>query len=63
MKQIILRELNWLIKTNTVYGANALNLWAISQKMPAGKHEHIKTYDLESLKDNILIIWFYLSWY
>jgi hypothetical protein len=22
--------------------------------MPAGKHEHIKTYDLEQLKDDIL---------
>ncbi len=29
-------------------------LWAISQEMPEGKHEHIQTYDFEQLKQ---IIW------
>ena len=36
------------------YDANALYLWAIAQQMPTGKHEHIKTYDLEQLKQDIL---------
>ena len=36
------------------YDANALYLYNISQKMPTGKHEHIKTYDLEQLKKDIL---------
>ena len=36
------------------YDANALYLWAIAQEMPTGKHEHIKTYDLKQLKEDIL---------
>ena len=36
------------------YDANALYLWAISQKMPTGKHNHIKTYDLQKLEQDIL---------
>ena len=36
------------------YDANALYLWAIAQEMPTGKHEHIKKYDLNELKDDIL---------
>ena len=38
------------------YDANALYLWAIAQEMPAGKHEHIKYYDLKQLKKDILKI-------
>ncbi len=37
------------------YDAGALYLWAIAQEMPTGNHEHIQTYDLEQLKDDILI--------
>jgi hypothetical protein len=36
------------------YDANALYLWAISQKMPTGKHNHIKNYDLQQLEQDIL---------
>ena len=36
------------------YDANALYLWAIAKEMPTGKHEHIKSYDLEQLKKDIL---------
>ena len=36
------------------YDANALYLWAIAQEMPTGKHEHIKTYDLKQLEQDIL---------
>ncbi len=36
------------------YDANALYLWAIAQEMPTGKHEHVKTYDLNQLKKDIL---------
>jgi hypothetical protein len=38
------------------YNANALYLWAIAQEMPTGKHEHIRTYDLEQSSQDILII-------
>ncbi len=38
------------------YDANALYLWAIAQERPAGKHEHIKSYDLKQLKKDILKI-------
>jgi hypothetical protein len=48
------KQINKLCKKIIGYDANALYLWAISQEMPAGKHEHIKTYDLEQLKDDIL---------
>jgi hypothetical protein len=36
--------MDWLGKKNIGYDPNALYLWAISQEMPAGKHEHIRTY-------------------
>ena len=36
------------------YDANALYLWAISQKMPTGKHNHIKNYDLQQLEQDII---------
>ena len=36
------------------YDANALYLWAIAQEMPTDKHKHIKEYNLNKLKDDIL---------
>jgi hypothetical protein len=36
------------------YDANALYLWAIAQEMPTGKHQHIKEYNLNKLKHDIL---------
>ena len=36
------------------YDANALYLWAISQKLPTGKHNHIEKYDLQQLEQDIL---------
>ena len=35
------------------YDANALYLWAISQEMPTGLHEHIKNYNLDELNEDI----------
>ncbi len=43
-----------ICKTIIGYDANALYLWCIGQEMPTGKHEHIKTYDLNQLKKDIL---------
>ena len=36
------------------YDANALYLWCIAQEIPTGKHDHIKTYEWEQLKQDIL---------
>ena len=36
------------------YDANVLYLWAISQEMPTGMHEHITKYNLIQLKEDIL---------
>ncbi len=52
-----IRELNTKCKKIIGYDANAANalyLWAISQEMPTGKHEHIETYDLEQFNQDIL---------
>ncbi len=49
-----IRGLNKPCKKIIGYDANELYLWAIAQKMPTGKHEHIKTYDLKQLKKDIL---------
>jgi hypothetical protein len=49
-----IRGLNKLCKKIIGYDANALYLWAIAQEMPAGKHNHVKEYELEQLKDDIL---------
>jgi hypothetical protein len=49
-----IRRLNKLCKKIIGYDANALYLWAIAQKMPTGKHEHIKMYDLKQLEQDIL---------
>ena len=43
-----------MCKTFICYDANALYLWAISQEIPTGQHENIKTYDSKQLKDDIL---------
>jgi hypothetical protein len=44
------------LKKNIGYDANASYLWAIAQEMPTGKHEHIKIYDLNRLKKDILFV-------
>ncbi|NBO67009.1 MAG: hypothetical protein EBU88_19555, partial [Acidobacteria bacterium] len=49
-----IRQLNKLCKKIIGYDANALYLWAISQMMPTGMHEHIKEYNLNQLKEDIL---------
>ncbi len=46
-------EINF-VKKNIGYDTNALYIWAIAQEMPTGKHEHIKSYDLKQLKNDIL---------
>ena len=49
-----IRNLKKICKKIIGYDANALYLWAIAQLMPTGKHEHIKEYDFNKLKDDIL---------
>jgi len=46
-------EINF-VKKIIGYDANALYLWAIAQEIPTGKHEHIESYDLNQLKEDIL---------
>jgi hypothetical protein len=48
-----IRRLNKKCKKTIGYDANALYLWAIAQEMSIGKHEHIKSYNLEQLKKDM----------
>ena len=43
-----------LCKSVVGYDANALYLWAIAQAMPTGDYKHITTYDLQTLKHDIM---------